>query len=491
MSDTKSLCPECLAVVDAEILDDGTKVILSKECKAHGVFSDIYYSDSRIYGRFLNYRAIGNGLSDPMTTISRGCPYDCGICPGHRSHTLLANIDVTNRCNLSCPICFANAKKSGYVYEPSFEEIRHMMTVLRNEKPVPCYAVQFAGGEPTMREDLPEIIKMAKEMGFIQIQIATNGVKLAASKDYCRELRKSPLSTVYLQFDGVTEEPYVRARGFNALPLKLKAISNMRETGLDNIVLVPTLVKDVNSGQVGDIVRFAIENLDVVRGVNFQPVSFTGRIESSELQRQRITIPDFMGLLEDQTSGEITKDDFYPVPCVTPISDLAETWSHESQVRFTVHPHCGCGTYVFIEGNKMIPVTRFVDVSGLLNTLESISIEFKNSRFSKVMVTERLLKEVPKYVDREKMPGNLDYHGIIRSFIRGRSIDALCQFHDNALFIGAMHFQDPYNIDLERLRSCGIHYALPDGRVIPFCSYNMLYREALEKKFSRPSEEHK
>ena len=220
-------------------MKQGDRVVIVKKCKSHGEFSDVYFSDSDIYDRFEKFEAEGASLSNPMTKQAKGCPYDCGLCPNHKTQTLLANIDLTNRCNFSCPICFANASKSGYVYEPTMEQIKGMMQMLRSEKPVPCYAVQFAGGEPTLRKELPEIIKMAHEMGFIQIQIATNGMKFAQSKDYCRSLQETPLSTVYLQFDGVTEAPYLKSRGFNALPFKLKAIRNMRETGLHNVVLVP------------------------------------------------------------------------------------------------------------------------------------------------------------------------------------------------------------------------------------------------------------
>ncbi len=126
-------------------------------------------------------RARESGKSLPS---QKGCPFDCGICSNHLTGTLLANIDLTNRCNMACPICFADA--GGRVYEPTLDQVRAMMQVLRSEEPVPCPAVQFSGGEPTVRDDLPEIVAMAKQMGFSQIQLATNGLRLAASLDLCR-----------------------------------------------------------------------------------------------------------------------------------------------------------------------------------------------------------------------------------------------------------------------------------------------------------------
>ena len=486
MIETKSVCPECLSVVPAEVMKQGDRVVIVKKCESHGDFSDVYFSDSDIYDRFQKFEAEGASLSNPMTKQAKGCPYDCGLCPNHKTQTLLANIDLTNRCNFSCPICFANASKSGYIYEPTMEQIKGMMQMLRSEKPVPCYAVQFAGGEPTLRKELPEIIKMAREMGFIQIQIATNGMKFAQSKDYCRSLHETPLSTIYLQFDGVTEAPYLKSRGFNALPFKLKAIRNMRETGLHNVVLVPTLVNGVNTDQGGDIIRFAMKNIDIVRGVNFQPVSFTGRISEDELKNGRITIPDFLALLEKQTDGQLKKSDFYPVPCVAPISDIVEAWTGEPQVKFTVHPHCGCATYVFKKGDELLPITRFVDVDGLLGAIERISQECRGSKDRQDQDHREAPGRGAKCVDRPMLPQGFDPEHLLVSFLRGGSIGTLAEFHTNALFIGAMHFMDPYNLDTERLKSCGIHYATPDGRVIPFCSYNIFHRKEIEQKFAKP-----
>ncbi|MEM0285734.1 MAG: radical SAM protein, partial [Candidatus Methanomethyliaceae archaeon] len=121
---TKSLCPECLRVIDAEIYEDNGKVYIRKTCEIHGNFKDLYWSDYSLFEKANKYEYIGDGIKNPRTSIDKGCPYDCGICPSHKSHTVLAIIDVTNRCNLKCPICFANAAATGYVYEPTLEEIR-------------------------------------------------------------------------------------------------------------------------------------------------------------------------------------------------------------------------------------------------------------------------------------------------------------------------------------------------------------------------------
>jgi hypothetical protein len=389
---------------------------------------------------------------------------------------------------MRCPICFANAAVTGYVYEPSVEQIRKMMRVLRSEKPAPCPAIQFAGGEPTVRDDFPELVAMAKEFGFPHIQVATNGIKLANSVEYCRKLRQAGLNTVYLQFDGVKEEPYIYARGYNALPDKLNAIENCRRGGLTSIVLVPTLVKGINDDQMGDIVRFASQNLDVIKGVNVQPVSFAGRILERELEKRRITIPDLFKCLDEQTNGEITGDDFYPVPFIVPISHFVEAWSGKPQIEFTIHPHCGAATYIFVKDGHFIPITRFIDVEGVMEFLNNSAKEIKQTKVSKLVTMEKILRKAPKFVDEKKAPSNINITKLLINILRNGSTAALAEFHRNTLFLGAMHFQDVYNIDLERIQRCGIHYAIPDGRVIPFCSYNTIHRSRVEREFAHKTE---
>ncbi len=483
---TKSLCPECYAIIDASIVHENGKVMLEKTCKEHGSFKEIYWSNADLFERFERYWHDGEGIANPNAK-SGNCPNACGICPSHKTTTILANIDVTNRCNQRCPVCFANASASGYLYEPSLEQIRDMLQMLRNEKPVPCPSVQFAGGEPTMREDIVEIVKLAKELNFTQIQIATNGIKLAKSIKLCQELNKAGLNTVYLQFDGVTEQPYLIHRGYNALPLKLKAIENCRISRLNSVCLVPTLAKGVNDGEVGEIIRFAANNMDTVKGVNFQPVSFAGRIRREERMEKRITIPHLLELIEEQTDGEISVNDFYPVPFITPISHFATAQEGEPNVEFTIHPHCGAGTYIYVEDGKMIPITRFIDVEGLLEYINELSSgDNKWKSLARIKRLSSLIKALPKYIDTKKAPKSVDVKKLFINVLKDGTGEATKEFHRHTLFIGAMHFMDVYNIDLERVQRCGIHYATPDGRIIPFCTYNTIHRAEIERKFSTP-----
>ncbi len=483
---TKSLCPECLQIVDAEVFEDQERIMIKKECPEHGEFENTYWQSSEIYHKAADYGQRGDGVENPRTEIEGECPENCGLCAEHESQTILGLIDVTNRCNLRCPICFANAAVSKSLYEPTYEEIRSMLRNLRDNRPVPTPAIQYAGGEPTVRKDIVDLVKLAREEGFSHTQIATNGIKLAKDPNLAKDLKAVPLNTVYLQFDGITEEPYIKIRGRNLLPIKLEAIENCRKADL-GIVLVPTVVKGINDDQVGDILRFAVENLDIIRGVNFQPVSFAGRTPADEVEEQRVTIPDFQKLVEEQTDGDIKIDDFYPASSIIPISEFVEAIEGEDQVIFTCHPHCGAATYVFVDNNEIIPITQFVDVDRFFSLLSRSSEDIKDGGLvGKAKVLSRATVELPKTIDRSKTPDSLDISSILTKVFKERSYSALGDFHHKTLLVSCMHFMDPWNFDQDRVKRCVIHYAVPDGRIIPFCSMNALYREEIEKKFSKP-----
>ena len=481
---TKSICPECFKTIKASVYEENGKVMMKKHCEEHGECLDVYWSNANDFRRAFDFGYKGIGLDNPRTQTINECPNDCGICPNHKTHTNLALLDVTNRCNLECPICFAHAGKAGYVYEPSLEEIKEMLANLRANEPVPTPAVQFAGGEPTMRADLPEIIQAAKEAGFPHVEIATNGI-LLAQKGYPKKLVEAGLSTVYLQFDGVKPEPYLAARGVNLLSQKLKALERCREEGLHSIVLVPTLVKGINDDQVGDIIRFAVENHDIVRCINFQPVSITGRIDYEKRQEMRITIPDLTRVAEEQTEGIVKSSDWYPVPFVVPLSRALGARAGQPMVEFSEHPACGMATFIVIEEDGSYqPITKYVEVEKFLGTLEKMAKDFEKGR--RWRGTMRGVMGAMRFFKKRGLLFNLANNLLIK-----KDYDSLAAFMKRIIMIGSMHFMDPYNFDLERLERCGIHYAIPDGRIVPFCAMNSLHRESIEKKFAISVEEWK
>ena len=492
-----SLCPECKKTIPATVYEKDNKVMMKKTCDQHGEFEDIYWSDVDMFLKAEQWSYDGKGVSNPQIPQATNCPYECGLCNLHLSHTCLALIDLTNRCNLQCPICFANANTSGYVFEPSFDEVVGMLKMLRAEQPVPCKAVQFAGGEPTIYPQFMDAIAKARELGFSQIQVATNGLKMK-DFDFCQQMRDHGMNTIYLQFDGLKEDNYVQTRGRKLLDVKLKAIENCKKVQPKPLstVLVPTIVKTINDDQVGEIVKFAVDNSEVIRGVNYQPVSFTGRIDKDQLQTQRYTIPDLVKDLEKQTDF-LKKDDFYPVPVVAPISDLISVLSDRDEITFSAHPHCGYATFVFIHDGIITPIPRFVDVEGLFHRMEELTEKAKRYQmFIKLVKKLKKKQDISKAFDKyfgefiikEKMPDGIDIVDVLSTVASEKDKKSVGTFTWKTMMIGAMHFQDAYNYDINRVMRCVIHYATPDNRIIPFCAYNggPTYRDEVEKKFSIP-----
>lgn len=479
---TRSLCPECLKQLDATIYEDDGKVFIRKECPEHGAFHELYWSDYDQYVRAEKFRYDGDGLENPRTEKKSGCPFDCGICTEHKSHTALAIIDITNRCNLKCPVCFANASAAGYVYEPTAEQVTGMLENLHNNKPVPATALQFSGGEPTICNGLFDYVRKAKEIGFKHVEVNTNGVRIAQEPGYAKKLKEAGVSTIYLQFDGLTSDVYKFIRGLDLLEIKMKAIENLRQAGFNSIVLVITLVQGVNDQQLGDIIRFAAKNYDVIRCINVQPVSLCGRLPQREREKMRITITDFMRLVEEQTSGDIKVSDFYPVPVVVPVSKAVGALKDKRYVEFTAHPHCGMATFVFLENGKITPITRMGNIEKFTGALKKVYDDAVKGSKSKAKLrlvgSARHIKFsfLRKYVLKVLMEG--DY-------------SSLGDFARKALMISSMHFMDLYNYDLERVQRCVIHYAVPDGRIIPFCAMNNIHRAEVEKKLGIPIKEWK
>jgi uncharacterized radical SAM superfamily Fe-S cluster-containing enzyme len=335
-----------------------------------------------------------------------------------------------------------------------------------------------------MRDDLVDIIAMAKELGFPQVQIASNGIKLANDPELAQKLRDAGLNTVYLHFDGISKEtnPYLKTH--------LKAIENLKAVKL-GIVLVPTVIRGRNDHELGDIIRFAADNISVIRGVNFQPLAFTGAASDDDIRKSRITIPDVIANIEAQMPGILKKDDFYPVPCVLPFSDLVEAYTGKPQVRFTAHQHCGAATYVFVQEDGIVPVNRLVNVDAFFETIAQMADTLKKGgTINKYKALLEGVKNMHDSVRQGEQGATTEFWKIIGKTLIGQNFEALREFHWNALFIGTMHFMDRYNYDLDRVSRCCIHYATPDGKLIPFCTYNSgpVYREQVWKKFAKEPE---
>jgi uncharacterized radical SAM superfamily Fe-S cluster-containing enzyme len=490
---TRSLCPECTRLIDARIFEEDGRVVMEKSCQEHGPFRDIVYSDAQLYLKMEQWSfGDGRGLSNPVVTNAQSCPEDCGLCNMHTSHTGLANVDLTNRCNLTCPVCFANANAAGYLYEPDIEHIRRMLQALRDEKPVAGRIVQFSGGEPTIHPRFLEILRMAKDMGFSHTQVATNGLKFQ-SLEFAQQCKEAGLHTLYLQFDGTCDEVYRRTRGESLWEKKLACIENVRKAGL-KIVYVPTIVKGLNDHQIGDIVRIALENIECSSGISFQPVAFTGRIARAELEAKRFTLSDFAHAMEQQTGITDTFRDWFPLSCVTPFSKLLSALRGEMTTHLSCHPHCSLGTYLFVDRNKKAtPVTRFIDVGPMLQEMDMLARKAAPKKikfFSKLSAWNTLRK----FFHEERAPEGLTFNLFLQTLQGmtdkryGRGEKEEGGFTYRTLMVAGMHFMDSYNYDVERVKRCVIHYAAPNGLIYPFCAYNSgpVFRERIEKAFSIP-----
>jgi len=511
---TESVCP-----VDAESGDwrkieaklwidrARNEVWMTKHCDRHGDFQDLLSTDVDDYVRAEKFAPKGQGIQNPISYTGGECPTRCGLCFEHESKTVLAIIDVTNRCNMRCPVCFANAGAAGYVYEPTIEQIDRMLeTATRVNFPKGIHALQLSGGEPTVREDLPEIIRLVKRHGINHIEVNTNGLKVGdpqTGADYLKTLMDAGISTLYLQFDGLTPAPRLVARvpgadkdgrsmseaGRKKLAeyytnRQLNVANSARKVGFESIVLVVTLQRGLNDGQMGDILRYAGNNSDVVRCVNFQPVSMAGRMDRNKIREVRITNADVVKGVERQTGGQIKASDFYPIPVEVPLAGYIELvrGKRDHYDRFSTHTQCGRATLVYVnrkDGEVTFdPITRHMNADGLYSSLD------KAGRSGRVVGTLRGLSGVLRHTDwriKRDMIGPI--------LLRG-NYEGTGEFMRKVLMIGDMHFMDAYNFDFQRVHKCAIHYLVPDekfgARVIPFCTMNNFHRPQVERLYSFP-----
>jgi uncharacterized radical SAM superfamily Fe-S cluster-containing enzyme len=484
LSHTQSLCPECLELLDAEVYEQGGKVWIRKTCAHHGEFNELYWGSSDLYKRAMQYARDGRGVDNPYVNKQKPvCPADCGLCSIHMSHTALGNIVVTNRCDLNCWYCFFFAEKAGYVYEPSLEQIREMARTLTNERPVACNAVQLTGGEPTLRDDLLDIIRVCREEGIEHVQLNTDGIRLATDPSLAERVRRAGVNTIYMSYDGTTPEKNPKNhREIDG------ALANCKKAGV-GIVLVPTIIGGVNDSEIGNIIRFALKNLNPIRGVNFQPVSIVGRVPEHERERFRITIPDVIERIENEFAGQISRDDFYPIPSCMPFSNFVEALTNEREYELSTHFACGMATYLFIDDGKIIPMPRFVDVDGLFEYLDEKAGDLREGASKYAVGLGLLYNLFTKFVDKTRAPKELSLPKILFNALLRHDYKSLGVLHHKSLFVGLMHFQDLYNWDIERVKRCTIHYSIPDGRIVPFCTFNVIpewYRDKFQREHGTP-----
>ncbi len=433
---TDSVCPECLARIPAFRVRRGSDVILTKACEVHGVFETILWRGDPAYESWVRPK-IPTYPRAATTRVDRGCPYDCGLCPDHRQETCTALLEVTQRCDLQCNFCFASAGKD--VPDPTLEVIHGWYNSLLQSKG-PCN-VQLSGGEPTLRDDLPDIVALGRSLGFTFLQVNTNGMRLARDPDYVRALREAGLASVFLQFDGVDDAVYAQLRGRSLLAAKEAAIEHCAENGL-GVILVPVLVPGVNTSAIGDIVRFALERAPVVRGIHFQPVSYFGRYPAAPDDSARITLPEVIHALETQTGGLVRADHFVPPGCENALCSFH-------------------GNFILMPDGRLIAYTHH---QPLMCDCVPIAAD-KGAAEARDFVARRWA------IPAQEPPATLAAGPSL-----GEWDSLLVRAKTHTFCISAMAFQDAWTLDLERLRDCCIHVVALDGHIIPFCAYNLTSR---------------
>jgi uncharacterized radical SAM superfamily Fe-S cluster-containing enzyme len=485
LRETFSVCPVCLKKIKAQVVEKDGKVLIQKECSEHGSFNDTYWSRADIYHKAEEYK---KPSAEPFKD---NCPYGCGVneCKNHVSTTVMSVIDVTNECDLRCPICFANAAQPPDLYEPTQENIREMLKFLKKQEPPPL-AVMFAGGEPTVRDDIVEIVKMAHDLKYM-ILLATNGIRMSNEPELVKNLKKAGLNIVYLQFDGLTDGPYEKLRNAKLLPNKLRLVELCREHDIE-IILVPTLQGGINDNEVGDMIRFAAENVDIIRGIVFQPMSFTGRTSEYVSRKDRIDNWLLAQRIEEQTGGMIKEEDMFPVSVMVPPLKVMNSFLSKAWPPFTPTPYCGLWNWILISRqgkDKFTPINRFLKYEKFMADLNALNSLIEQKKVGKIGIYLRLLFASFRSLDWMKVQREAGLLNAMKTLVKihtDPSYDSLGVIRRRLLLIGCMAFMDPYTFDVERAHHCVIHYTTPDKRIIPFCVYNMFYRKQIEHKFSIP-----
>jgi hypothetical protein len=421
LSTTTSLCPSCLERVPGtyEARDDA--VYLTRDCDDHGV------SSRKVWGSVDHWEWAGEFSPD---VDSRTPPNtdDGSDLVVDNDHACLAVVEVTRECNLSCSFCFASSGPGGR--ELAFEEVVHLLDVIvESGGPRP---VQFSGGEPTIRDDLPELVEHATDMGFEHVEVNTNGIVLGREEGYAERLAAAGVTAVYLQFDGLEADTYREIRDADLLAHKRAAVEACRRADLP-VILVPTVVPGVNDHEMGDIVDFALDNSDVVRSVNFQPVSQFGRFDDVD-HEGRFSLAEAADRLAAQVDALEPKD-LLPAPCCS--------------------AYCQSGTALVPDDDgTLVPLTRFLDHDLWQSVLGGVD-------------------EADWMEFLAKTDTGQDLACGMSGCCGTPAPDDAAALFDAVLPVTLTGFMDADAADVERLGNCCLSVPTPDGDLVPFCAYNM------------------
>ena len=448
-----SICSTCYQKVEGKIVFQDGAVYMLKRCPTHGHERVLMADDVDYYRRcreiFIKPPEMPLAFNTP---VRWGCPYDCGLCADHQQHSCLSLIEVTGHCNLQCPICYAESGPSRQQYR-TLDHIQRMIdAVVRNEGEPDV--VQISGGEPTLHPDFFAILDRAKTAPIRHLMVNTNGIRIAEDEAFAKRLAGyMPDFEVYLQFDSFERHALMTLRGADLRDTRTRALERLNRLGVST-TLVVTLKKGLNDQEIGRIIDFALEQ-PAVRGVTFQPIQAAGRLDQFNPSTDRLTLTEVRRKILEQTSV-FRPEDLLPVPC---------------------HPDCLAMGYALKVAGTVVPLTGLIDpnilIEGGRNTIVYEQDEAVRQGVFKLFATNHSpesgvnsLRDLLCCLPRLDAPADLGYENIFRVLI--------------------MQFIDAHSFDVRSVKKTCVHIVHPDGRLIPFDTYNLFYRDGLEQSRLAP-----
>lgn len=441
---TTSLCPDCLAPVPTKIILEGDNVYYLKRCRQHGVSKALISTDAAYYKAAFDWIKPSDRPKLAQTRIHDGCPYDCGLCPDHEQHSCLALIEVNEHCNLTCPVCFAGSSPA-HDGTKSLAQIEAMLDALVASEGEPDL-VQISGGEPTLHPQILEILHLAKSKPIRHLMLNTNGIRIARDPAFVAELAKlKPGFEVYLQFDSLNPAAHKALRGADLTRIRQQALENLNAAGIST-TLVATIKKGVNDQEVGTLLTHALTH-PCVRGITYQPIQDAGRNEGFDPNRDRTLLTDIRrSLIAAQNA--FTAADLIPLPC---------------------NPESICIGYAIRAGENLIPITGYLPRETLIEEMPN-AVTFEKY--------PNLRQRVFDFFTLSNTPENTT-HRLEALLCCLPQIEVPTDIgYDNLFRIAIVEFLDPHNFCLSRVKRSCVHFVTPEGKIVPFDTYNLFYRDA-------------
>ncbi|HEY5751226.1 MAG TPA: radical SAM protein [Chryseolinea sp.] len=439
---TLSLCPECLKRIDAKIVFEDEKVYMLKRCPEHGASKVIIADDVAYYKNIRNYNKPSETPYTFNTKTHYGCPYDCGLCPDHEQHSCLTVVEITDRCNLTCPTCYAGSSPA-YGRHRTLEEVKKMLdAVVANEREPDV--IQISGGEPTLHPQLFEILDYAKSLPIKHLMLNTNGIEIARNFEFAKRLASyAPDFEIYLQFDSFRNEVLQVMRGASLSTIREEALAHLNALNLST-TLVVTVQKNLNDDEIGQVIEFALKQR-CVRGVTLQPTQIAGRLENFNALTDRITLTEVRRKILEQTNI-FNPDDLIPVPC---------------------NPDALVMGYALKLGGSVFPLTRYVNPADLLDNSRNTIVYEQDAQLH-----SRMIKLFSTGNSVESTTDQL--HSLLCCLPQ---IHAPALTYDNLFRVIIMQFIDAYNFDVRSVKKSCVHIVNKDYKIIPFETMNLFYRD--------------